>query len=249
MRVQLKAARWVLDDDRVTVTPPADGSPPDWLVNWGSAKGSVTPDGSLSVEPEPWAARHYRRAVMRGAGVYRWGLWAAFGAGRAEAGAALSSEPLNGAYQFFVCTEQFFLYNCPPSTAPRQSDKARRRHFNRVYILHGGAYGASKAGRVPKRLTVYGSPVQAPIRSGFFPSAGAYVRYARAVERMWCLTARIKAAAVYQGALENLIKRGEAYRAHLARIVKPQRPPARIPRPLYARPRPPAAPLAPPALA
>lgn len=44
--------------------------------------GTVTSDGSLTVKPEPWAARHYRRAVMAGAGVYRLGLWAFLAAGR-----------------------------------------------------------------------------------------------------------------------------------------------------------------------
>ena len=34
----------------------------------------VTADGSLSVEPEAWHARHYRRAVMGGAGVYQMNL-------------------------------------------------------------------------------------------------------------------------------------------------------------------------------
>lgn len=53
------------------------------LSGWGrSTWGNVTPDGSLSVEPEAWRTRHYRRAVMRGAGVYRLGLWAFLAARR-----------------------------------------------------------------------------------------------------------------------------------------------------------------------
>ncbi len=45
--------------------------------------GDVYPDGSLSIFSPPWADRHYRRAVMRGAGVYQAGLWAML-AGRAQ---------------------------------------------------------------------------------------------------------------------------------------------------------------------
>lgn len=47
------------------------------FVYWLKAKeGTVTPDGVLSVELDSWVPRHYRRAVMRGAGVYQIGLWA-----------------------------------------------------------------------------------------------------------------------------------------------------------------------------
>ncbi len=45
-------------------------------------RGRVQADGMLTVEREPWAARHYRRAVMGGAGVYRMGLWAFLAARR-----------------------------------------------------------------------------------------------------------------------------------------------------------------------
>jgi len=38
--------------------------------------GTVAADGSLTVEPEAWQKRHYRRAVMGGAGVYQAHLWA-----------------------------------------------------------------------------------------------------------------------------------------------------------------------------
>lgn len=48
--------------------------------------------------------------------------------------------------------------------------------------------------------------------------------------------------------LALIIKRGDLYRAHLARLVKPQHAPRRAPRPLHTHPRPPAAPLAPPVL-
>ncbi|WP_156953040.1 hypothetical protein [Deinococcus frigens] len=54
--------------------------------------------------------------------------------------------------------------------------------------------------------------------------------------------------AAFAPVLAAVIKRGDAYRALLARRVRPQRPPMRVPRPLYARAVPPAAPLAPPAL-
>lgn len=52
----------------------------DGIFAIATRNGSVTADGSLSVEPERWAARHFRRAVMNGAGVYRLGLWAFLGA-------------------------------------------------------------------------------------------------------------------------------------------------------------------------
>jgi hypothetical protein len=54
--------------------------------------------------------------------------------------------------------------------------------------------------------------------------------------------ARIRAAAATAHLLEKL----SLFRAHLSRRVQPISRRSRIPRPLYARPRPPAAPLAPP---
>lgn len=45
-------------------------------------EGKVSPEGVLKVDPEEWPARHYRRAVMGGAGVYRLGLWAFLAARR-----------------------------------------------------------------------------------------------------------------------------------------------------------------------
>lgn len=48
-------------------------------------KGTAQVDGSLlTLEPEQWRVRHYRRAVMRGAGVYQMGLWAFLGSKRQE---------------------------------------------------------------------------------------------------------------------------------------------------------------------
>ncbi len=40
------------------------------------SSATVTADGLLNIAPEVWRVRHYRRAVMRGAGVYQAGLWA-----------------------------------------------------------------------------------------------------------------------------------------------------------------------------
>lgn len=44
--------------------------------------GTVVAEGSLNLIPEKWRARHYRRVVMGGAGVYRLGLWAFLAARR-----------------------------------------------------------------------------------------------------------------------------------------------------------------------
>lgn len=56
---------------------PLEGEPFDIPAVWAKLTGgTVTPDGSLYIEPEVWRARHYRRAVMHGAGVYQVSLWA-----------------------------------------------------------------------------------------------------------------------------------------------------------------------------
>lgn len=82
LRVIRRIAHWEDDDEAARLTPPSDGSPPDYWGKWGSRKATLTPDGSFMVEPYAWAARHYRRAIMRGAGVYRLELWAMLGPGR-----------------------------------------------------------------------------------------------------------------------------------------------------------------------
>ncbi len=65
----------------------ANGKRVERLTPWAGpckvAEGTVSADGSLSITPRAYELRHYRRAVMRGAGVYRWGLWAFLGARRA----------------------------------------------------------------------------------------------------------------------------------------------------------------------
>lgn len=241
--------------------------------------GTVTPDGSLSVEPEPWAARHYRRAVMQGAGVYRWGLWAMLAPGRAaaepdaQAGAALgvvmrffltlwaalisvlsdrktSSEP-NG-------IEQAEAFTCLLDTDPLP--RAVRQRFDLMFsrgkfLSSGLPFGWDKQTSLDTPrikyylgLAVMASDLTRAYGAGF---ESGKVRYLFSLIYGECLTLEREATkrTLYRASIEALIKRGEAYRAHLARIVRPQRPPARAPRPLYARPRPPAAPLAPPALA
>lgn len=60
---------------------------------------------------------------------------------------------------------------------------------------------------------------------------------------------RIKARRTLAHLLAQLIGQGDRYRAHLARLIRPRRAPYRAPKPLYSRAIPPAAPLAPPALA
>ena len=56
---------------------------------------------------------------------------------------------------------------------------------------------------------------------------------------------RVRADRITIAALLRFLER-DAYRVHLARKVKARRRPPRAPRPLYARPRPPTSPLAPP---
>ena len=261
VRVQLKAGRWFLEDDRVTVTPPADGSPADgspadWLVNWGSAQGTVTPDGSLSVEPEPWAARHYRRAVMRGAGVYRWGLWAAFGGTRpgaqpdAQAGAALGV-PVNGPEQL----DGFSPWGVAPRFTPPPTAVSPPR-VSRDALAQGLALLERV---VPLRLPFLelleaALGLDAPSPRAFDPSTGSAGFLLGAAQS---LAHRAAAALLPQGRKHRAQRRAfwAAIRAAL-RVLRRMLPRVRrprstcpAPRPLHARPRPPAAPLAPPALA
>lgn len=72
---------------------PREGGPTVTYTHIHRAK--IDADGQFSMVAEEWRARHYRRAVMNGAGVYRLGLWAYLGARRSltftvpEAGASV----------------------------------------------------------------------------------------------------------------------------------------------------------------
>ncbi|WP_339095016.1 hypothetical protein ACINK0_03080 [Deinococcus sp. VB343] len=238
-----------------------------------SIPGTVTPDGSLSVEPEPWAARHYRRAVMRGAGVYRWGLWAMLAPGRAAAEPdAQAGAALNGAAQLDGFTAWGYgppLPELAPSSPPRaarpeklprkkkkqhKKAEAAREHkalqlhvaqvldslgFTRAHEVLTEEYGLERshylitlaALRVHKHVEIF-SEVQAAANTAaalILPSGKEHRAQRRA----------------FWAAVRGIVR---VLRRMLPRVRRPRstRP---APRPLYARPRPPAAPLAPPALA
>lgn len=372
-----------------------------WEVN---TYGMVDPVSGLTVTPEAWRARHYRRAVMRGAGVYRLGLWAHLGARRGlaftvpEAGATVEPHRVTVkgvqlmSLQFIQMPVKVWKGGIRPSmgrvvfresgmvsstrwAVPREPFRvfaakqiamrgagvyqvglwAMLAHRQTDAQAEGGAalggndggtlarFVLSAHGRVRhsvrwrtarkvrvrqafKGLTrayfgsgiyqicncsAFGRPLKfsrrgwakrdaankAMYRQGsqwcrLFPNTlldtdptedcpwdnaqlelwqEALVSWGRPgtapndlkVGRIAALMGerpalreyfKIRAAyycenrAAFAPVLAAVIKRGDAYRALLARRVRPQRPPMRVPRPLYARAVPPAAPLAPPAL-
>lgn len=233
--------------------------------------GTVTPDGSLSVEAAPWHARHYRRAVMRGAGVYRWGLWAMLAPGRpaaepdAQAGAPLGvnvAAQMGSTLVYYDSlirrdSEAETVNDSPLISNSNGTAKNRRRIRRKIGLVRKRRAGRSKR-PTPITYTVqlivsHNEKVGEMLSYGFGPfwaSVGAKARLGRSHRLITALTEHMRRARrPLAPALARLIKRGDAYRAHLARIVKPRRAPRRAPRPLHAQPRPPAAPLAPPALA
>ncbi len=84
-----------------------------------------------------------------------------------------------------------------------------------------------------------------PERDRYLPYLLAY---ARAIGDKWGLVEVVAAMRYRPYSLAGLLKHLEraAYRAHLTRRVRPVSRRTRAPRPLYVRPRPPTAPLAPP---
>ncbi|WP_034408134.1 hypothetical protein [Deinococcus murrayi] len=288
--------------------------------------GTVTPDGTLTLTPEAWAVRHYRRAVMGGAGVYRLGLWAFLAARRAPRAPAPALKVENGAEQL-AALRRAAHEKVRPSV--RWKTGARRRRFRKLEALDRVAWAAHLIRRQVegrRGLTAWGDPrtrrrkreeareaarelredrlrMLAPsveavevngksyaangidlqrvqflesmarslaksgptIRRLRFPIfvAGfeegrllgqvmAYANLCGLKGTVSALIANIHARRWQVSLALTLARRAleaAAYRAHLARRVRPVSRRTRAPRPLYARPRPPTAPLAPPALA
>lgn len=224
--------------------------------------GTVAPDGSLSLEPEAWQVRHYRRAVMRGAGVYQADLWAFLGG----YGAALWGNDcytLKRIQQAGIDRAQALAatwLNETPDDQPYKYNPARFRRAGRRGSAppRGAAYGLQTQVYTPIRILshafraldrLFSSPfgrtwVSAVAQHGYY--LAALSAKGHPVQN---IVRRANLSCAYQCVLASIIKRGDAYRAHLARRIKPQRTPRRLSRPLYSRAIPPAAPLAPPALA
>lgn len=218
--------------------------------------GNVTPDGSLSVHPDPWTARHYRRAVMRGAGVYRWGLWAMLAPGRpaakpdAQAGAALGGEPVNGAEQLagfaaWAAPVEKMSLGLPRTyiAAPQPAYLTEKLTTAAQYGYHWGNILLSLAKHLPggpqavvKQLMHGFEPLGAQLRASLYSFVLQLPkgREHRNERRQFWRTVRV---------LLRVLRR-------MAPRKPKRRPPVRrAPRPLYSRAIPPAAPLAPPALA
>lgn len=224
------------------------------LVTRISARGTVTPDGSLSIRRNAYRSKHYRRVLARGAGVYQVGLWAFLGSRRAvEPLQAVAALGVNDAR-----TAQAFVTLPPP--APRGQwvtiePKQYRRQNWRMY-RQGLPHGVSLIPYKPtehmscyfRRMLDAEWVLQGQVMGEGWASAAAHVRLATLRKKHYSLEFQTCRVWSLQFALRHLGLQGDAYRAHLARMVKAQRPSTRAPRPLHAHPRPPAAPLAPPAL-
>lgn len=250
----LAGAPWAEKNPVLQYMAPQDGPGYGRIHFTVKLHGTVTPDGSLSVEPEPWAARHYRRAVMRGAGVYRWGLWAMLAPGRAaaepdaQAGAALGGNvdvPYEYSFEALEC------FSSPEVKKTRREKRKMRRDFKRMSRSRKAYKGECRASRrvvdkyVNRAAYLYGLV----LLDGWHSASNGIRRQALYAVIGSLIDKAFKLSDNVRLVLSGVIKRGDAYRAYLARIVKPRRAPRRAPRPLHAQPRPPAAPLAPPALA
>ncbi|MDV6376089.1 hypothetical protein [Deinococcus arenicola] len=221
--------------------------------------GKVDADGSLTVDPEVWRARHYRRAVMGGAGVYRLGLWAMLAHrqtdAQAEGGAALGGN--DGG-----TLARFALAHRPPRTPdrvylPGSSGEPTFRQIRARYgeqvsqavasaAVRGGLELLDRSGLRQILIDAFSTPVIDP-------------EYRKRIEALASgVNDEINAALnVQAGQLKERAQR-RAFRRAAREVLRllgrmaarrvPQRPPMRVPRPLYARAVPPAAPLAPPAL-
>jgi hypothetical protein len=277
------------------------GRPLEWVrMSYGKVAA-----GCLALTPAAWRTRRYARALMRGAGVYQAGLWAML-AHRpqtdAQAGAALGKNDAGTLARFTLAAHGRVRH----SVRWRMGRKWReRRAYMARHFVRGEAHVLDKGRRVlmgwfPKKAQprrTWQRQARNFIRAErweeslrhFFPgdpsqhetcgidlhgydcfknalSAVAYgdrdaIRLDRRAQSLsmaawlgmsWGVSALLQDMTAYRPDLAPMLARlraqGDAYRAHLARRVKAQRPPARLPRPLHAHPRPPAAPLAPPAL-
>ena len=119
--------------------------------------GTVASDGSLTLEPERWALRHYRRAIMRGAGVYQAGLWAFLGGQRTKAPqperAALMFNPVakgrGGLARYFSRVYSFGTHSRQLTPLPWSA--WGRRTLTALPHWHGRAlpYAANRLIRMP----------------------------------------------------------------------------------------------------
>lgn len=212
-------------------------------------QATVSPDGSLSLEPEPWAVRHYRRAVMGGAGVYQAGLWAMLAGKRhapiLETGqrAARGGNDLSTFRRFELAAHKKVRHSARWKTAAHTKQHPARVALFELHIQ-----------TVINNLRPLDSLIQ---RAGHCYSVHDLDKLNA---RFNSFISLLKETAKVHISIEAKRQRGstKAYRAILRRIirllrrlvpsVKRCRPPSRIPRPLYSRAIPPAATLAPPAL-
>lgn len=213
----------------------------------------------LEIKRPKWLIQHYRRCVMRGAGVYQAGLRAHL-ASRRRAQLVEHKQDSLGANRSDTL-KRFFAPKPSPTPLPFEttlttmSPKARIR---RARLL--GVSRSALRGKVPlmRELTpsmragvFYIRAVEACARQTLgakWASAASAIRLRRIARRFLSLNHRESSSKRFAQIFARLIARGDRYRAYLAQLVRPRRAPRYTPRPLYSRAIPPAAPLAPPVL-
>lgn len=236
----------------------------------------VDSDGSLCILPEPWAARHYRRAVMGGAGVYRLGLWAFLAASRtadAQGGAALGVNGSPALWAFRGAASRYTWEGLPPLPLYLDVTQGEGLSIRQVERRHGRAAADVYARSVMRvAVDIAQAAVQAQqeaVRQVMGALAQASCQYdIDVVTRCTGLNSstlfeevrasihaalNVQAAALSDRRERRAFRRAARLVLRVLRRMVPRRAPPRpsaacLPRPLHAQPRPPAAPLAPPAL-
>lgn len=226
---------------------------------------SVKVSASGLVEPSPWHTRRLKRAIMQGSGVYMLSLWpVVMGRGK-YTNTAVNKEFLAGVARPDAKPFSILLQEVKGNPSLRQAIRQNLSDYNKSTdpkrftrykknkkILKEKIYRSdyiTKLARVRNELLFianwggFGNFWNTSIPHYIARKKGNIVK--NFLGRYKLL--RLKLVNLFY--LTKLLKQADHYRAFLARIVKPKRSPARIPRPIHTRPRPPAAPLAPPVFA
>jgi hypothetical protein len=222
------------------------------------AVGTVSAAGALSLKRKPWQIRHYRRAVMGGAGVYRLGLWAFLAARRpaaqpSQTGAALGG--MNGAAQLNALSraahgrvKHSLCWKTPRRRYERglASESVMRRALHDALTGFSFSGAADNAGPRYRWLSFFEEEKRPrPQYTGTSESLAQFLAAVR--EELRRLALRDEGQKPEHERAARQLRR--ALRRMVARRVNTQRSAACLPQPLHAQPKPPAAPLAPPPLA